>query len=218
MYVFATTRVTIQFHSTLCYLYPFGQLREVHGRARRPGSRLPRRGDSPGPSLAHGGVPANRQRVRQNRAGPGHPFPVPPREVAYRTLSADHDVYKQYIPSAFEVALGMLKGYRKRVRRGRHTDVPYLRRLMLKAENQSYRLDRETGRLRIPIRAGQQAFLDLPLSDWHRSLLGDASWSLGSLTVTPDRVIVTVRKATPEPYLPMAAIALGTNEDSLARG
>src|SRR3990172_6913310 len=80
MYVFATTRVTIQFHSTLCYLYPFGQLREVHGRARRPGSRLPRRGDSPGPSLAHGGVPANRQRVRQNRAGPGHPFPVPPRE------------------------------------------------------------------------------------------------------------------------------------------
>ena len=135
--------------------------------------------------------------------------------VAYRTLSADHDVYKEYIPSAFEVALGMLKGYRKRVRRGRHTDVPYLRRLMLKAENQSYRLDRETGRLRIPIRAGQQAFLDLPLSDWHRSLLGDASWSLGSLTVTPDRVIVTVRKATPEPYLPMAAIALDTNEDSL---
>src|SRR3989337_1757044 len=77
--------------------------------------------------------------------------------IAYRTLSADHDVYKQYIPSAFEVALGMLKGYRKRVRRGRHTDVPYLRRLMLKAENQSYRLDRETGRLRIPIRAGQQS-------------------------------------------------------------
>src|SRR3989337_1377517 len=119
--------------------------------------------------------------------------------IAYRTLSAEHDVYKQYIPSAFEVALATLKAYRRRVRRGRKTDVPYLRRLMLKAENQSYRLDPETRRLRLPIRAGQQAFLDLPLSDWHRSLLGDASWSLGSLTVTPDRGILTVRKATPEP-------------------
>src|SRR3990172_11601956 len=72
-------------------------------------------------------------------------------KVAYRTLSAEHDVHKQYIPSAFEVALVVLKSYRRRVQQGRRTNVPYLRRLMLKAENQSYRLDRETGRLRIPI-------------------------------------------------------------------
>jgi len=135
--------------------------------------------------------------------------------VAYRTLSADHDLYKQYIPSAFEVAMGVLKNYRRRVRQRRRTNVPYLRRLLLKAENQSYRLDRTSGRLRIPIRRGEHVEIELPCSEWHRSILSDPSWGLGSLTVTPDRIIVAVRKAAPEPYDPIAAIALDTNEVSL---
>jgi len=37
--------------------------------------------------------------------------------AAYGDLSARHDVYKQYIPSAFEVALGVLKGHRRRLKR-----------------------------------------------------------------------------------------------------
>src|SRR2546426_8033152 len=65
-------------------------------------------------------------------------------KAAYRALSAEHDVYKQYIPSAFGVALATLKVHRRRVKLGRKTSVPYVRRPMLKAENQSYRLDRET--------------------------------------------------------------------------
>src|SRR6266571_4520913 len=85
-------------------------------------------------------------------------------KAAYRTLSAEHRVYKQYIPAAFDVALGTLKNYRKRMRRGKRTSVPYLRKLMLKAENQSYRLDRNTGRLRIPIHGTEGVQLDLPLS------------------------------------------------------
>src|SRR3989304_10189192 len=40
-------------------------------------------------------------------------------KVAYATLSAEHDVYKQYIPSAFGVALSMLKAHRRRGRPGR---------------------------------------------------------------------------------------------------
>ena len=135
--------------------------------------------------------------------------------AAYGTLSAEHDVYKQYIPSAFEVAMAVLKNYRRRVRRGKRTNVPYLRRLLLKAENQSYRLDRVTGRLRIPIRGTEGVQLTLPLSTWHRSVLQDPSWGLGSLTVTPDRIIVTVRRDAPEPYEPRTAIALDTNETSL---
>src|SRR3989337_506305 len=131
--------------------------------------------------------------------------------IAYRTLSAEHDVYKQYIPSAFEVALATLKAYRRRVRRGRKTDVPYLRRLMLKAENQSYRLDRETGRLRIPIRGTEGVQLHLPLSDWHRAFLSDPSWDLGSLTVVSGRIILVVRKDAPDLYEPASAIALDTN-------
>src|SRR6266498_109371 len=47
-------------------------------------------------------------------------------KAAYRTLSAEHEVYKQYIPSAFEVALGLLKAHRRRVRKEKRTNAPYL--------------------------------------------------------------------------------------------
>ncbi len=135
--------------------------------------------------------------------------------VAYAVLSAEHRIHKQYIPSAFEVALGILKAYRRRVGKGRRTSIPYVRGLFLKAENQSYWLDRETGRLRIPIRGTEGVQLTLPLSDWHRSFLSEPSWTLGSLTVTADRIVVTVRKDPPKPFEPTAAIALDTNENSL---
>ncbi len=135
--------------------------------------------------------------------------------AAYKDLSARHTLYKQYIPSAFEVALSVLKAHRRRTRKGKRSSIPFLRRLMLKAENQSYRLDRETGRLRIPIRGTEGLQLHLPLSDWHRSILRDPSWGLGSLTVVPGKIIVVVRKEAPKPYEPEAAIALDTNEDSM---
>jgi putative transposase len=136
-------------------------------------------------------------------------------QLAYASLSAEHNVYKQYIPSAFEVALAILKAHRRRVKRMRRSSVPYMRKLMLKAENQTYRFDRETGRLRIPIRSKESVQLEVPLSDWHRSLLSDPSWILGSLTVVPGKVILVVRKEAPKAYEPKAAIALDTNEDSL---
>ena len=135
--------------------------------------------------------------------------------AAYRVLSEGHVVHKQYIPSAFEVALTTLKAHRRRVKKGRRSSVPYMRKLMLKAENQSYRLDRETGRLRIPIRGTEGVQLHLPISDWHRSFMRDPAWCLGSLTVVPGRIILVMRKEAPEAYEPEAAIALDTNEDSL---
>jgi len=135
--------------------------------------------------------------------------------AAYADLSARHTVHKQYIPSAFEVALAVLKVHRRRIRKGKRSSTPFLRRLMLKAENQSYWLDRETGRLRIPIRGTEGVQFHLPLSEWHRSILGDSSWGLGSLTVVPGKIIVVVREEAPKPYEPHSAIALDTNEDSL---
>jgi len=86
---------------------------------------------------------------------------------------------------------------------------------MLKAENQSYQFDRKTGDLRIPIRRREGVQLRLTMSEWHRSFLSDPSWGLGSLTVVPGKIIFVVRKETPKPYDPNAAIALDTNEDSL---
>jgi len=46
-------------------------------------------------------------------------------------------------------------------------------------------------------------------------MLGDPSWSLGSLIVVPGKIIVVLRKEAPKPYEPRGAIALDTNEDSL---
>ena len=135
--------------------------------------------------------------------------------IAYRELSVRHTVHKKYIPSAFEVALGVLKAHRRRLARKKRSSVPFIRRLMLKAENQSYWLDRETGRLRIPIRGTEGVQLNLPLSEWHRLFLSDPTWVLGSLTVVPGKIIVIIRKEAPKAYRPEGAIALDTNEDSL---
>jgi len=134
---------------------------------------------------------------------------------AYADLSRDHAVYKQYIPSAFEVALGVLKVHRRRLKLGKPTRAPFMRRLMLKAENQSYRLDRDTGILDLPIKAGEYVRIRLPVSTWHRSFLSDASWGLGSLTLVPGKLVITVRKTAPAAYEPISAIALDTNEESL---
>ncbi len=135
--------------------------------------------------------------------------------AAYQVLSRGHEVHKQYIPSAFEVALAVLKAHRRRLKKGKRSSIPFMRRLFLKAENQSYRLDRETGRLRIPIRGTEGVQLVLPLSEWHRSFLTDPDWGLGSLTVVPGKIILAVRRETPKAYEPEGAIALDTNEDSL---
>ncbi len=135
--------------------------------------------------------------------------------AAYGDLSARHVVHKKYIPCAFEVALSVLNAHRRRLYRKRRSSVPYMRKLMLKAENQSYWLDRETGRLRIPTRGTEGVQLHLNLSEWHRSFLSDLSWGLGSLTVVPGKIILVVRKEVPKAYEPEGAIALDTNEDSL---
>src|SRR3989442_7745846 len=135
--------------------------------------------------------------------------------VAYHDLSADHRVHKKYILSAFDVALGLLKGHRRRIRKNRKSSPPFVRKPMLIAANQSYWLDRETGRLRIPIRGTEGIQLYLPLSEWHRSLLTDSTSSFGNLTVVPGKIIVLVRKASPPIHEPMSLIALDTNEDSM---
>ncbi len=135
--------------------------------------------------------------------------------VAYARFSQEHAIYKQYISAAFAVALGQLKGHRKRLKHGRLTSTPYVRRPMLQAENQSYSLDRQTGRLRIPIQGTQGIQVDLPLSSWHRSYLADESWSLGSLTMVPGTIIIRLRKGSPTPLPPSSVFAYDTNEDTL---
>jgi putative transposase len=137
-------------------------------------------------------------------------------KLAYRDFRRDHpQMYSQHLVSAFEVAGSALKNYRRLVRKGVARNIPYVRRLMMKAENQAYKLDRKNGVIDLPIRAGCHVRLKLIISQYHRKYLNDDGYSLGSLTLLPDRAIIAFRKEAPKPYVPESAISLDTNERSL---
>ena len=135
--------------------------------------------------------------------------------LVYQTYRREHSVYSQYVPSVVEVACLILKNRRKAIRKGADAKIPYARRLSLKLENQGYKLNRQTGELDVPIRAHEHLKLQLVLSDYHRGFLLDESYSLGSLTICPERVIIAFRKEAPKPYVPKSVISLDTNERSL---
>jgi putative transposase len=137
-------------------------------------------------------------------------------KIAYRDFRREHPrMYSQHLVSAFEVAGSVLKNHRRRVRKGVLCRIPYVKRLMMKAENQAYKLDRRSGVIDLPIRAGCHVVLRLVVSQYHRKYLDDTALSLGSLTVLPDRVIVTFRKDAPKPFVPESVLSLDTNERSL---
>jgi putative transposase len=137
-------------------------------------------------------------------------------KIAYKDFREQHPrMYAQHLVSAFEVACGILKNHRKRVRKGVTCSIPYVKRLLMKAENQAYKLDRKSGVIDLPIRAGCHVELRLVVSQYHRKYLDDMVLSLGSLTILPDRVIVAFRKDAPKAFVPESALSLDTNERSL---
>jgi putative transposase len=137
-------------------------------------------------------------------------------KLVYKDFRQEHPrMYSQHLVSAFEVAASVLKNHRRRVRSGNARRIPYVRRLFMKAENQAYKLDRVKGVVDLPIRARCHVDLKLILSDYHRKYLDDHSYSLGSLTLFPDRVIIAFRKHAPKPYAPESTLSLDTNEKSL---
>ncbi len=87
--------------------------------------------------------------------------------------------------------------------------------MMMKTENQAYKLERAKGIIDLPIRAGCHVQLKLVISRYHRRYLDDTSLSLGSLTVLPDRVVVAFRKGAPTQIEVKSVISLDTNERSL---
>jgi len=137
-------------------------------------------------------------------------------KIAYKDFRKEHPrMYAQHLVSAFEVAGSVIKNYRRRIRRSGAGGVPYVRHLMMKTENQAYKLDRKNGVVDLPIRAGRHVMLKLEVSKYHRRYLDDRSLTLGSLTLLPDRAIVAFRKNAPRPYVPESALSLDTNEGSL---
>jgi hypothetical protein len=115
-------------------------------------------------------------------------------KLVYKDLSKQFNINKKYICSAVEIACGIVKNYRTRLRKGLPTNKPFVKRLMLKSENQNYNLDMDYNRVSLPVRVGEWYGLKIPISDYHRGLLKEPGMELGSLTLTPTKVIITVRK------------------------
>ena len=133
----------------------------------------------------------------------------------YRGLRAEHQVYSQHVSQACAVAASILRNYRKRLRRGLRSNPPFVKRLFARIENQAYTLDRTRGVLRFPIRAGTQITIQLPLSEYHRSILSDPAIKLGSLTLTESIVALAVSRDSPRELVPTSIVAFDTNESSM---
>ena len=137
-------------------------------------------------------------------------------KLAYHRLREEHPgMFAQHLVSSFEVAASALKNHRRSLRKRRKAAVPFFKHLMMKAENQAYKLDRTRGIIDLPIKAGQHVKLELSVSEYHRKYLADSTLSLGSLTLLSDRAIVAFRKEPPRPVAVTSVIALDTNERSM---
>ena len=124
-------------------------------------------------------------------------------------------MFAQHLVSSFEVAAAILKNHRRRLARCENAKTPFVRRLMMRTENQAYKLDRAKGVIDLPIRAGCHVKLRLVVSRYHRIYLDDPQLTLGSVTLLPDRVIVAFRKEAPRPIVASSVLSLDTNERSL---
>ena len=137
-------------------------------------------------------------------------------KLVYKSFREEHPrMYAQHLVSSFGVAAGILKSHRRRVNKQGAKSIPYVKRLMMKAENQAYKLDRVAGVVDLPIRAGCHVKLVLIVNQYHRKHLDDTTLTLGSLTLLPDRIIIAFRKEAPKAYTPESAVSLDTNERSL---
>lgn len=131
----------------------------------------------------------------------------------FKLIMAVYDEFKRYglhthyTLSACEAASAILKNHRRRHR------APVARRLTLKLDNQTYRLQGET--LRIPTKPRQFVTLRLRIGGYHRRFLEDSSLKLGSITLTESKVIVAFQNARQTMTAHDSVVAYDTNELSL---
>ncbi len=120
--------------------------------------------------------------------------------------------HTHYRLSACEIAVKILKNYRKMVRRNPDAKLPRVRKLFLKLDNQSFWI--EEGYLKIPIKPREFLNIKLVISDFHKQFLNDVSLKLGSVTVNQEYVILPFRKDV-ELKEQKSILAMDVNEKSL---
>jgi putative transposase len=118
-----------------------------------------------------------------------------------------YGLHTHYTLNACEVASTILKNHKRNHR------SPVARRLFLKLDNQTYKL--ESGNLRIPVKPRQFMILKLRLGDYQRQFLEDRTLKLGSLTLTEEKAIIAFKKQIQVSRSYQSVVAYDTNELSL---
>jgi hypothetical protein len=131
-----------------------------------------------------------------------------------RSLRPDFALHSVHADAAVGVAIGCVKGYRRRLRDQQRGRLPYVRRLYLRTFASAARLDVETGVLYLAVRAGERYPIPLVWSNWHRSQL-TTGFMPKSVYIDEPTARITGDVPSPTPYAPHAAMALDTNETSL---
>jgi putative transposase len=122
-------------------------------------------------------------------------------EAAYTRLK-QYGLHTHYILSACEVAYSVCRNKNRKA-------TPYVKKAFLKLDNQSYQLNHLL--LRIPTRPRCFIFLTLQGSEHHMTYVDDPNLKCGSVTITPDSVVIAFSKET-EPIEPTGFVGVDVNE------
>ena len=121
--------------------------------------------------------------------------------AAYSRLK-QYGLHTHYILSACEVAYSACKN--ENCKR-----VPCVKRPFLILDNQSYRLKHLL--LRIPVTSRRYIFLTLQGSRYHLSYIDDPNLKRGSVTITPEKVVIAYSKGDKQ-FVPNGFLGIDVNE------
>ena len=117
--------------------------------------------------------------------------------------------------AAADVARSLACSHRTRIRKGIPCRIPYVRTPFVRVPASSFHFDLETGRLRLSLRRGEWASLQVPVSSYHRNVLAHPGRRVSQVHIGLRQVVLVYAQVPPEPYLPRSIVALDSNESSM---
>jgi putative transposase len=130
-----------------------------------------------------------------------------------QSMAREYHVNRAHAHTAMGVALSLVKGHRRRLRKGKKSMVPYVFRPFLRADDVTFHITIETGLVRLSLRNGEWTSLDVKLSQYHLEFIEKGR--IKQLVLNDRRAILIVEKEVPERYASTSILALDTNERSL---
>jgi putative transposase len=128
---------------------------------------------------------------------------------AYHQLESYYDVATCYRLTAISKAAGILKNYRKSLRKNPKIRMPYARKIAL---IDCYNFKIENNQLRLTIRAGEYEYV--PLNNYTLKVLSDPALTVRSVSLTACTLSITFSKETGEAE-PAGAIGIDRNLDNI---